>query len=88
MNSKKRLSKAGIRLWARLFTATLTLTAICGCGGVSTEVKEAQEAQIQQMYEEATTNPPNLSPAAAQRRKQRVEMDFGITPDDEDEQPK
>ena len=86
MTSQRLLFQQGsvFRRWLPL----LALTAVSGCGGISAEVQEDQDAQNQEMYEEAITNPPNLSPAAAQRRKERVEMDFGISPDDEDEQPK
>lgn len=54
------------------------LLVLSGCGGVSAKVQEAQDLQIKQLYKEATTDPPNMSPKAAQRRKERVEMDFGV----------
>jgi len=64
-----------------LFVLSGTLLLPSGCGGISADVQEAQEAQVQQMYEEATINPPNMSPEAARRRKERVEMDFGVVTD-------
>lgn len=61
----------------------LGLLVLAGCGP-SADVMQAQEEQIQQAYKEATTNPPKMNAKAALRRKQRVEMDFGISPESQE----
>ncbi len=51
-----------------------------GCGP-SAEVLEKQEQDTAKAFKQASENPPNLPPEIQERRKYRMEMDFGVTPD-------
>lgn len=55
------------------------LLVLVGCGP-SQEVLDRQEAQLQEMIQEAKTDPTNMTPDEREMRRHRLEMDFGEAP--------
>ena len=55
-------------------------TLSIGCGP-SQEVLDAQEQDIQEAYEQAAEMPPNMPPHLQERRRMRLEEEFGRKPD-------
>jgi len=71
-----------LRLSCLLFFSFLALLH-AGCGP-SQEVLDAQDRDIQEEYEKAAEMPPHLPPHLRERREKRLEMDFGIRPNESD----